>query len=98
MELVEATGLCQHPDKRGKMPEHAPRMLQRLQLEPEQFVECSAKLLLRLGSAVGAPGILTAHCAVRQVKYLRGIGVARRMGEKRAARVVLGYKGKVRLY
>ena len=85
LELVEATGRCQHPDKRGKMPEHAPRLLQRLQLDPEQFVECSAKLLLRFGSAVGAPEKLTAHCAARQVKYLRGIGAARRMEEKRAA-------------
>ena len=85
LELVEATGRCQHPGKRGKMPEHVPRLLQRLQLEPEQFVECSAKLLLRFGSAVGAPEKLTAHCAARQVKYLRGIGAARRMEEKRAA-------------
>lgn len=85
LELVEAAGRCQHPDKRGKMPELTPRLLQRLQLEPEQFIECSAKLLLRFGSAVGAPEKLTAHCAARQVKYLRGIGAARRMEEKRAA-------------
>ncbi|MDX9976175.1 MAG: transposase [FCB group bacterium] len=85
LELVEATGRCQHPDKRGKMPACAPRLLQRLQLEPEQFVECSAKLLLRFGSAVGAPENLTAHCAARQVKYLRGMGAARRMEEKRTA-------------
>ena len=85
LELVEATGRCQHPDKRGKMPEQAPRLLQRLQLEPEQFIECSAKLLLRFGSAVGAPEKLTSHCAARQVKYLRGIGAARRMDEKRVA-------------
>lgn len=85
LELVEATGRCQHPDKRGKMPEHTPRLLQRLQLEPEQFIECSAKLMLRFGSAVGAPEKLTAHCAARQVKYLRGIGAARGMCKKRVA-------------
>lgn len=85
LELVEVTGRCQHPDKRGKMPEQVPRLLQRLQLDPEQFVECAAKLLLRFGSAVGAPANLTALCAVRQVKYLRGIGAARRMEEKQAA-------------
>lgn len=85
LELVEATARCHHPDKRGKMPEHAPRLLQRLRLEPEQFIDCSAKLLLRFGSAVGAPEKLTAHCAARQVKYLRGISAARRMGEQRAA-------------
>lgn len=85
LELVEVTGRCQHPDKRGKMPQHAPRLLQRLQLDPEQFVECAAKLLLRFGSAVGAPVNLTALCVARQVKYLRGIGIARRMEVKQAA-------------
>lgn len=85
LELVEATGRCQHPDKRGKMPKRAPRLLQRLQLEPEQFIECSAELLLRFGSAVGAPKKLTAHCATRQVKYLRGMSAARGLCEKRAA-------------
>ena len=85
LELVEATGRCQHPHKRGQMPECTPHLLQRLQLVPEQFIECSAKLMLHFGSAVGAPENLTAHCAAQQVKYLRGIGAARRMGEKRAA-------------
>ncbi|MGQ9686956.1 MAG: hypothetical protein ACUVT2_11720 [Thiobacillaceae bacterium] len=42
LKLVEATGRSQHPDKRGKMPEQAPRLLQRLRLDAEQFVECSA--------------------------------------------------------
>jgi len=85
LELLEATGRCHHPNKRGQMPERTPRLLQRLQLAPEQFIECSAKLLLRFGSAVGASEKLTAHCAARQVKYLRGIGAARRMEEKQAA-------------
>ena len=85
LDLVEATGRCQHPGKRGKMPERAPRLLQRLQLEPEQFVECSARLMLRFGSAVGASENLTAHCAARQVKYLRGMGAARKMAQKRVA-------------
>lgn len=58
---------------------------QRLGLALEQFIECSAQLLLRFGSAVGVPEHLIAHCAARQVKYLRGIGAARRMAETRAA-------------
>lgn len=85
LELVEATGRCQHPNKRGRMPECTPRLLQRLRLAPEQFIECSARLMLQFGSAVGAPEKLTAHCAARQVKYLRGIGAARRMREERVA-------------
>jgi REP element-mobilizing transposase RayT len=85
LELVEATGRCQHPNKRGQMPESTPRLLERLELDPEQFVECSARMMKHFGSAVGAPEELSAHCARRQVKYLRGIGAARRMEEKKAA-------------
>ncbi len=84
LDLVETVGRCQHPDKRGQIPERTPRLLQRLQLDPEQFIECSANLLVRFGTAVGAAERLTAHCAARQVKYLRGIATARRLEEKRA--------------
>lgn len=85
LELVEATGRCQHPHKRGQMPECTPRLLERLELDPEQFIECSAKMMRHFGSAVGTPERLTVHCAARQVKYLRGIGAACRMEGTRAA-------------
>ncbi|MDY0072197.1 MAG: transposase [Thauera sp.] len=85
LELVEATGRCQHPHKRGQMPESTPRLLERLELDPERFVECSAKMMKHFGSAVGASEVLSAHCARRQVKYLRGLGAARRLERLRVA-------------
>ena len=85
LELVEVTGRCQHPHKRGRMPECTPRLLERLALDPDQFVECSANMMRCFGSAVGASDVLSAHCATRQVKYLRGLGAARRMAMRQAA-------------
>ncbi len=85
LELVEATGRCQHPHKRGQMPECTPRLLARLELDPEQFVECSARMMRHFGSAVGAAEALSAHCVTRQVKYLRGLGAARRMAGQQLA-------------
>jgi hypothetical protein len=39
----------------------------------------------QFGSAVGAPAHLTELCATRQVKYLRGMTVAKAVFELRAA-------------
>jgi hypothetical protein len=85
VELVEATGRCQHPHKRGKMDECTPKLLQRLGVDPEQFIVCSAELMKQFGSAVGAPAQLSDLCAARQVRYLRGMRAARRVFEPKAA-------------
>lgn len=82
LELVEVIGRCQHPAKRGKIPETTPRLLERLQLDVEEFVECSAKMQQCFGSAVGATQHLEAYRAARKVKFLRGVRIARRLGEK----------------
>ena len=42
------------------------------------------KVIIR-GSAVGAPAHLTELCVARQVKYMRGVGTARRAFERKAA-------------
>ncbi|MGM0786015.1 MAG: hypothetical protein ACQEUM_18120 [Pseudomonadota bacterium] len=39
----------------------------------------------RFGSAVGAPASLTARCAARQARHLRGMRAAREMFERRVA-------------
>ncbi|WP_251199504.1 hypothetical protein [Aromatoleum aromaticum] len=43
------------------------------------------RLMQQFGSAVGAPAPLTALCAARQVKYLRGMAVAKGVFGRRAA-------------
>ena len=54
-------------------------------IDPEQFIDCATNLMKQFGSAIGAPAHLTELCAARQVKYLRGVGAARRVFEGRAA-------------
>ena len=77
LELVEATGRSLHPNKRGLINERVPELLQRLEIDPERFIDCTTDLMKQFGSAIGAPALLTELCAQRQVKYLRGIQAAR---------------------
>jgi hypothetical protein len=85
LELVESTGRCIRPDKRGAIARKTPALLHRLNIEPDRFIDCATKLMQQFGSAVGAPAHLTALCAARQVKYLRGVGAAKRVFEGRTA-------------
>jgi len=85
LELVESTGRCIRPDKRGAISDHTPALLRRLNIEPDRFIDCATKLMQQFGSAVGAPAHLTALCATRQVKYLRGMAAAKGAFERRAA-------------
>ena len=85
LELVETTGRCLHPGKRGVIAEEVPRLLQRLGIDPERFIDCATNLLSQFGSAVGAPAHLTELCVQRQVKYLRGIRAAHGVFGQKAA-------------
>ncbi|MCK6413148.1 MAG: transposase [Azonexus sp.] len=85
LDLVETTGRSLHPGKRGLITERVPKLLQRLAIDPERFIDCATDLMKQFGSAVGAPAHLTELCAVRQVKYLRGIRAARQAFERNAA-------------
>lgn len=85
LDLVETTGRSLHPNKRGLIHERVPALLQRLAIDPECFIACATGMMKQFGSAIGAPAHLTELCAVRQVKYLRGIQAARKAFEQRAA-------------
>ena len=85
LDLVETTGRSLHPNKRGLIHERVPRLLHRLAIDPERFIECATGMMKQFGSAVGAPAHLTELCAQRQVKYLRGIQAARKAFEPKAA-------------
>lgn len=84
-DLIETTGRCLHPNKRGKIGEQVPALLQRLEIDPERFIDCAANLMKHFGSAVGAPAHLVELCATRQVKYLRGMRAARGAFSQKAA-------------
>lgn len=88
-ELVDWTGRVLRSAKKGVIASTQPKILDRIGVDGEAFIEFSTRFLKEFGSAIGAPSALVDLCARRQIKYLRGIQTAKRMfvqqEEKRAA-------------
>ena len=85
LERVDATGRVIREDKRGYIPGETPRILERLNIDPEQFIATAARMLDLFSTAIGTPEHLTAHCVARNVAFLRGMGAARALFERKAA-------------
>jgi len=85
LELVDATGRVIREDKRGFIPGETPRLLERLAIDPEQFIATAGRMLQLFGSAIGTPTHITALCVARQARYLRGMGAARALFASHAA-------------
>jgi len=77
LELVDGSGRVIREDKRGFIPGATPAILERLSIDPEQFIRTAGRTLHRFGSAIGTPEHLTERCVSRNVAYLRGIRAAR---------------------
>ncbi|MGM0703834.1 MAG: hypothetical protein ACQEUG_15745 [Pseudomonadota bacterium] len=71
LKLVGTTGRCQRP-----------KQLERPNIVPEAFFAASTTLLKRFGSAVGTLASLSACCAGRQARHLRGMRAARERCER----------------
>ena len=85
LELVDATGRVIREDKRGFIPGQTPRLLERLALDPDQFIATAGRMMRQFGSAIGTPTHITDLCVARQTRYLRGMGAARALFEKQTA-------------
>ena len=85
LELVDATDRVIRGDKCDFIPGHTPILLERLAIDPEQFIATASRMLREFGSAIGTPTNITDLCAARQMRYLRGMGAARALFERRAA-------------
>jgi len=85
LELVDATGRVIREDKKGYIPGETPQILERLNIDPEQFIATTARMLQQFSTAIGTPEHLTAHCATRNIAFLRGISAARALFERKAA-------------
>jgi len=85
LELVDTTGRVIREDKRGYIPGETPKILERLNIDPEQFIATAARMLDLFSTAIGTPEHLTAHCVARNVAFLRGMGAARALFERKAA-------------
>jgi hypothetical protein len=85
LELVDTTGRVIREDKRGYIPGEPPQILERLNIDPEQFIATAARMLDLFSTAIGTPEHLTAHCVARNVAFLRGMGAARALFMREAA-------------
>jgi hypothetical protein len=82
LELVDGTGRVIREDKRGFIPGATPAILERLNIDPDQFIRTAGRTLHRFGSAIGTPARLTERCVSRNVAYLRGIRAARALFDR----------------
>ena len=85
LELVDATGRVVREDKRGFIDGETPPLLERLGIDPDQFIRTSSHMLRQFGSVIGTPARITARRDARQTRYLRGIATARKLFPLRAA-------------
>jgi REP element-mobilizing transposase RayT len=85
LELVDATGRVIREDKKGYIPGKTPQILERLNIDPEQFIATTARMLQQFSTAIGTPEHLTAHCLTRNIAFLRGMSAARALFERKAA-------------
>ncbi len=79
LELVDTVGRTIRTDKKGHIPETTPKILIRLDIDTDTFIEHASRFLKEFGHAIGRPESMLAHAAKRQTKYLRGIKTARTM-------------------
>jgi len=82
---IAPTGRVIREDKRGYIPGETPQILERLNIDPEQFIATAARMLHQFSTAIGTPENLTAHCVTRNVAFLRGMSAARALVERKAA-------------
>ena len=85
LELVDTTGRVIREDKRGYIPGETPRILERSNIDPEPFIATAARMLDLFSTAIGTPEHLTAQCVARNVAFLRGMGAARALFERKTA-------------
>ena len=56
-----------------------------MNIDPEQFIANAGRMLQPFSTAIGTPEHLTAHCVARNVAFLRSMGAARALFERKAA-------------
>ena len=79
LQLVDWTGRAIHPKKIGKIPDGLPEILHRLGFNGEAFIRYASRLLKEFGCAVGNEASMVRLPEQRPLKFMRGIGMARRV-------------------
>ncbi len=79
LALVDTTGRLLRPDKRGAIPETLPPLVERLGINPEQWLDHVKHFGRRYGDCSGSPEQLKAFAARKQKRWSKGIGVGRQV-------------------
>jgi len=77
VDLVDMMGRIVHPHKRGKIPDKAPAILHRLEIDAASFVAFADNFLQEFGSVIGTPHSLSQVASQRQCRCPRGMAVAK---------------------
>ena len=83
IDLVDTIGRAVHPQKRGAIASHVPRLLQRLGMNAEAFIASANTFFRTFAHTVGTPASLIQYAAGRQCRALRGMATARTLSHIR---------------
>ena len=73
IELVDWTGRAIRDDKRGSIPANLPPILQRLNVDPEQWLKAASGIEKRFYSAIGPVATLEQYCQRLKKRWMHGV-------------------------
>jgi putative transposase len=77
LELVDWTGKAVRDDKRGSIPSNMPGILQRLNIEPEQWIKASSGIERHFYGAIGPIATLEHFCQRLKKRWIHGTSACR---------------------
>lgn len=77
LELVDWTGRAVRQDKRGCIPSDIPPILQRLNVEPEQWLKATSGMERHFYQAIGPVATLEQYCQRLRKRWLHGTSACR---------------------
>lgn len=79
VELVDWTGRAVREDKRGSIPANLPPILQRLNVEPEQWLKAACGMERHFRRAIGPVASLEQYCQRLKKRWLHGTSACRQL-------------------
>lgn len=79
LELVDWSGRAIHPDKKGHIPEHYPRIIDRLQMSPEAVLKYLGRKDNEFRHVVGRPSAIREAADQLGRAFLHGVSAAQRL-------------------
>ena len=81
--LMDWSGRAIHPDKRGKIADHQPKILQRLQIEPTALLSYLSRQEDSFHHVIGSKSSIREAAVKLGKKFLQGIAAADRLFPQR---------------